>query len=219
MHYRLRGLTIRSENAAKSPAEASAALVAWIRTNVRARNSLDFGCGRLRYAPHLAARSTRLTIVDSAEQLDRKIKTQRRVTSVREIAVRRWPDCRVLTIEQAWIGFPERYDFVLCANVLSAIPSRTIRRRSLRSIRASLAPGGRVLVVNQHTNSYFTQARARPDAAHHLDGWILPSTRGAAYYGVLSRDKVVRILRGHGFEVIDAWIEGQSNWVLGQNSR
>ncbi|MGQ0554923.1 MAG: methyltransferase domain-containing protein [Nitrospiraceae bacterium] len=216
MHYLIKGSIIRSENAAKSPAEASRRLVAWIRNNVRSDSSLDFGCGRLRYTPHLAARSECLAIVDSAEQLNRKIRTRRGVTSVREIALRRWPGCQIFTAEQAWRGLPEKYNFILCANVLSAIPSKIIRRRFLNAIRMLLVQGGQVLVVNQHTNSYFTNARLRSNAKSHLDGWILQSARGAAYYGVLNRDRVVRIMRSHGFEIIDAWIEGQSNWVLGR---
>ena len=170
MHYNLKGLAIRSENAAKSPREVSRRLVDWIHGNVHANASLDFGCGRLRYTPYLAARSNRLAIVDSPQQLDRKIRTRRGVTSVREIAMHRWPGCQVFTTEQTWGGLPEKYDFILCANVLSAIPSRTIRGRPLNAIRMLLADGGRVLVVNQHTNSYFTNARSRPNAKSHLDG-------------------------------------------------
>jgi hypothetical protein len=214
MRYRVHGFTVRSENAAKSPGEASGGLVAWIRANVRVRTCLDYGCGRLRYAEHLAHRAERLALVDSEEQLNRLIDTPSGPSTIGALGRRRWSHSRVYTTKEFWRGLPTRYDFVLCANVLSAIPSKNVRTRSLRAIQRCLSSDGQVLVVNQHTNSYFTAARNHAHAVPHLDGWLIPSRRGAAYYGVLKRDKVIRILRGHRFRIIDAWIEGQSNLVL-----
>ena len=214
VRYSVEGLTVRSENAAKSPAEASRPLVNWLLKHVLADAALDYGCGRLRYSSHLARRSQRLALVDSDLQLDRPTYIGRRSTSVREHAKARWPACTVYSLDEFWLGVPDRYGFVLCANVLSAIPSRTIRSRSLNSIRQCLSSDGRLLVVNQHTNSYFSEASRRRGSRRHLDGWILPSKNAASYFGVLGKAKSIRILRAHGFRILDAWIEGQSNYVL-----
>ncbi len=111
-----------------------------------------------------------------------------------------------------------RYDFVLCANVLSAIPSRQLQARSLRAIRASLSNQGECLFVNQHTNSYFRHARESLEATNHLDGWVLRSSRGASYYGILARDKILRILKANGFQVQKDWVDGQSTFVLAGRS-
>ncbi|MFI5397645.1 MAG: hypothetical protein ACHQ9S_19070 [Candidatus Binatia bacterium] len=137
-----------------------------------------------------------------------------RLTTIREEARKTWPRCRIYSIDRFWSGIKERYDFVLCANVLSAIPSRRDRSRSLRAILACLTSTGTVLVVNQHTNSYFTKASTTPHALKYLDGWLLRSPKGPAYFGVLGKDKVKRLLCAHGFRIRDAWIEGQSNYVL-----
>jgi Methyltransferase domain len=214
MHYRIRGLTIRSENAAKTPREVSRPLAEWLERNIHVGAALDYGCGRLRYTPYLARCCETLGLVDSLDQLDRTTRIAGRLTNIRAHAMRKWPGCRVYSVEEFWGGVRERYDFVLCANVLSAIPSQGIRSRSLRAIHGCLSRSGTILVVNQHTNSYFTEAGNKSNSVLHLDGWILRSTRGPAYFGILRRDKINRLLRAHGFHVQDGWIEGQSNYVL-----
>lgn len=214
MRYRVRGLTLRSENAAKTPRERSRPLAKWLCDNVRGDAAMDYGCGRLRYTPFLARNCRALGLVDSAIQLDRPTLIGGRASTIRAAAMETWPRCRIYTLEDFWRGIEERYDFVLCANVLSVIPSRRIRSRSLRAIRACLSRQGTVLVVNQHTNSYFTQAANSPHSFDHLDGWILKSRKGPAYFGVLRQDEVRKLLCRHGFQVRGAWVEGQSNYVL-----
>jgi Methyltransferase domain len=214
MRYRILGTEVRSENAAKPMGQPFQALVRWLASRSRVSAALDYGCGKLRYTPYLARSCLALGIVDSNVQLERPQLIDGRLTSVSRYARRRWPQCRVYVVEQFWAGVRERYDFVLCANVLSAIPSRRARSRSLRAIKACLPPGGECLVVNQHANSYFQEAKRRAGAVAHLDGWMLHSLRGACYYGILGRDKTVRILRSVGFAVLDAWVEKQSTFVL-----
>jgi len=176
VRYRIRGFEVRSENAAKSHHQISHGLATWLSRNVRGGAVLDYGCGRLRYVQYLARRAEVVGLVDSDVQFDRPFSVGRRLTTVRLEAKRRWPFCRVYSIQDFLVRGPtERYDFILCANVLSAIPSRRVRSDSLRAIHRSLVPGGQVLVVNQHTNSYFTNIRKRPGAIRLLDGWLLPS--------------------------------------------
>lgn len=214
MRYQVGGLTIRSENAAKSPKEGSAALVRWIGSNVQVKSALDFGCGRLRYTGYLARASERIAIVDSAEQLERRVRVAKTQKTIREYALEKWPRCQVYSLPEAWAGLGQHFEFILCANVLSAIPSKRIRSRSIRAMRDSLAPRGRALIVNQHRNSDFTNVSKRYDTVRHLDGWLNPTPYGAAYYGILPQQKVLRIVRGHGLHVLESWNEGQSNWVL-----
>lgn len=214
MRYSVQGLTVRSENAAKTPGQASRPLVNWLLKNVAADAALDYGCGRLRYSRHLARRCQRVDIVDSEHQLDRPTRIGRQATTVRAYAIARWPSCKIYTLDEFWLGVPDRYGFVLCANVLSTIPSRIVRSRSLQSLRRCLSSKGRMLVVNQHTNSFFAEMCGRPGSTKHLDGWLLRSGKTASYFGILRRTKTVRILQAHGFRIVDSWIEGQSNYVL-----
>jgi hypothetical protein len=214
VHYNAKGMLVKSENAAKPMADAAGPLVEWLRGRPVMESALDYGCGKLRYTPYVAARSRYLGLVDSSEQLDRVQRIDGVETTVRQYAKEKWPGCRIYELTEFWKGVSHTYDFILCANVLSAIPCPKVRARSLRSLRRGLTPRGTVLVVNQHTNSYFKEASSRPEAIAHLDGWLLPSRGGASYYGILTKDKVVELLKRHGFVIAQTWIDGQSNYVL-----
>lgn len=194
--------------------DAAGPLVEWLKQRPCTASALDYGCGKLRYTPHLAARSKDLGITDSTVQLDRIQRVGRRMTSVRQYVHERWPTCHIYDLAQFQQGIPYSYDFILCANVLSAIPCPKIRARSLRALRTALAPNGMLLVANQHTNSYFGKARQKPEAFAHLDGWVLQSRNGYAYYGILNRESTIKVLARFGFAVVDAWTDGQSNYVL-----
>ena len=218
MRYRLHGIEIRSENSAKPAEDAAAPLLAWLRSRNPVRSALDYGCGKLRYARYVAGMCTKLGIVDSRIQLDRSQRISGRLTTVRQYAHKTWPGVLVYDLESFWKGIPERYDFVLCANVLSAIPCPRVRAKSLRAVSAALSATGELLVVNQHTNSYFGMVKSKADTLRHLNGWILQSRSGGAYYGILNKATVIELLCRHGFAIIDAWIDGQSNYVLARRN-
>lgn len=214
MRYQIKGMLIRSENAAKPMTDAAGPVVEWLKQRPWTHSALDYGCGKLRYTPHLAARSKHLGITDSAVQLNRIQRIGGRMTNVREHADEYWPACHIYELDQFWQGIRRRYGFILCANVLSAIPCPRIRAKSLRALHATLTSNGTLLIVNQHANSYFTQARERSEAFPYLDGWVLQSRKGAAYYGILNQESTIRVLTRFGFVIVDAWKNGQSNYVL-----
>ena len=214
MRYNIKGTEIRSENAAKPASDAAAYLVDWLYHRERTRCALDYGCGKLRYTHHLARRIKHIGIVDSDVQLTRIQQIDGQQTSVAEYAKGHFASLTLQSLPNFWRKPARRFEFILCANVLSAIPSITVRAKSLRAIRVCLEPGGRILFVNQHTNSYFTEVRNRPTTRPHLDGWIAKSKAGASYYGILSKDLVITLLVRFGFRVEEAWVEGQSNYVL-----
>lgn len=153
-------------------------------------------------------------MVDSDVQLNRVQIIDEEYTSVRAYVEKKWPESRIHELKAFWKNPLYGYHFVLCANVLSAIPCPRARARSLRSIHATLSESGQVLFVNQHTNSYFTKAKRHPNAIAHLNGWIAPSNTTASYYGVLNREVVIKLISRFGFVIEKAWIEGQSNYVL-----
>jgi hypothetical protein len=214
MRYKVGNLEIRSENAAKPMSDAAVPLVDWIAQHDHVKAALDYGCGKMRYTKHIAKKCTSLGIVDSTIQLTRLQRINGIVTTIQEYAKSKWPTCRIYKVEEFWGGIHESYNLILCANVLSVIPCARTRAKSLRSIHTALAMDGELLVVNQHTNSYFTDIRRKPSTRRHLDGWIAQSRKGANYYGILNKDSVIRLLIRYGFRVKDSWIEGQSNYVL-----
>jgi hypothetical protein len=127
MHYRVRGRLIATELAAKPPSQASAHLLAFLKRYKRVVHAADYGCGKLRYAGALSAMADSVTLVDSPEQLDRQQVIDGEHTTVRQLAEQRWPTARIETVSQFQVRSKPRFDFVLCANVLSAIPTRSAR--------------------------------------------------------------------------------------------
>jgi len=219
VHYKISGIEIRTENAAKSATDTSNGLVTWLNRREYTPSALDYGCGKLRYTDHLAQRSKHLGIVDSEVQITRMQRIDGQYTSVQEYVKKKWPGCRIHILEKFWNDPSDLYDFVLCANVLSAIPCPKARAKSLRSIYAALRPKGQVLFVNQHTNSYFTKVRKRPSTSLHLDGWITQSRGAASYYGILNKDSVAKLIVRYGFVIKEAWVQGQSNYVVASKEK
>lgn len=214
MQYKIRGKIIASELAAKPPSQASRYLAAWLRNHDSVPAAVDYGCGKLRYTAALAGMAKSLTLVDSSVQLDRQQSIDGKLTTVRLLAKKKWPSVRIETVTEFEANLRPKFDFALCANVLSAIPDETVRSRALTSIKKRLKARGKLLVVNQHTNSSFTQLSERDDTIAHLDGWMMQRKNSASYYGILDRKKTRDILEGEGYRILDHWVEGQSNYAL-----
>lgn len=213
MLYKVERLEIHSENAAKPCSQSSAALNRWLRRMPQVQRALDYGCGKLRYTPLIADKCAELALVDSSIQLDRIQKIRGKKTTVRMYAKRRWPRCQIFSIEE-FEQCRVRYEFVLCANVLSAIPDQRVRSSALLRIASALAKKGTCLFVSQYRNSYFKEVARSPHAKRHLDGWILETQRGAYYYGILSKEKLIYLVSTHNLSVVQAWTEGESAYVV-----
>lgn len=214
MHYRVGPSLIRSEYTAKSMRQPSHQTVTWLRTHSNTTHALDYGCGRLRYAVHLAPRSQSLTLVDSHQQLSRVQLLGRQRCSVIDYVDRYWPHARCVPIA-TFAADSQRYSVALCANVLSAIPEETVRARAMKLIAGKLLPRGRVLFVTQYQNSYFEVARARSNARPHLDGWILDTERGSYFYGLIPRLKLEQLVEANNMMVVDSWSHNGSAYVVG----
>lgn len=213
MIYKVIGVEIHSENTAKPTSQPNKALLKWICKQEVVNRVLDFGCGKLRYAGALAKRCHNLTLVDSEIQLNRKQKIANQFTTVREYAKKRWKNCILLNAEE-FRECKNKYDLILCANVLSAIPSSRSRSDVLNLILKSLKKNGKCLFVTQFKNSYFSKMLHSKRAKAHLDGWILKTKRGNYYYGIIPKMKLERILKLHGYYIYQSWIKGESVFVL-----
>jgi len=200
VRYRVRGVIVRSENAAKPAAQASKAVRDWLRRQPNVADALDYGCGKLRYAVDIAARAKRVTFVDSAVQIMRPQCLLGRRTTILDLVKQRWPSSRVLDAG-AFRGDARMYDLALCANVLSAIPSRRARLDVLRAIRQRLKPNALCLLVSQYRNSDFAAAASRPDAEPYQDGWLLRGRRVASFYAPLGAARLGAMARHAGFSV------------------
>lgn len=214
MRYSIGERVVRSENAARPAEKPCRDLVVWLQRNGPWRDALDYGCGKLRYARVLVERCERLTVVDSEVQLDRTQVIFSDLTSVRDYVSKEWKRARALGLAE-FAADRRRYDFVLCANVLSAIPQRQIQRTVIESLRERLRRTGRVLFTAQYTNSYFREVAESGRAIPHLDGWLVDSLRGPAYFGVLNKEAIASLIAPLGVRVVAAWHAGQQAYVLG----
>lgn len=213
VHYKIKGVEIHSENAAKPASQASSTLIEWLEKRPKVNTALDFGCGKLRYSKNLYAKCQHLTLVDSLIQLERNQKLRGENTNVFDYVKKHWSRARALDIDKFKMD-RTKFDFILCSNVLSAIPDVTIRNEVLQNLYKALQKNGECLFVTQYRNSYFNQVKNSKQATLHLDGWILKTIRGNFYYGILPLTKVVRLAKQHKFDIKDSWIKDGSAFVL-----
>jgi 2-polyprenyl-3-methyl-5-hydroxy-6-metoxy-1,4-benzoquinol methylase len=209
MRYRVRGLDIRSENAAKPHMQRSQAVVQYLRRLNPAESVLDFGCGKLRYADLIAKLGTQALLVDSQIQLTRKQRVRGKMSTVADVAISLYSNVKVLASEKL-DSVRDRYDIVTCINVLSVIPDRAALREALRTIRRLTKRSGFAVFVNQHRNTYFKQfAGGTP----HLFGHLYQGRNGASYYGIMTKERVEKLLRRAGFTIGTSWNDREINFV------
>ena len=200
VRYRVNGLEIRSENAAKPVGQASAYLVRWLNERRPVAATADVGCGKLRYAGPLLQLSRVQVLHDER-------------TTIRDYGPRRWSGSRVLSVAE-FESDPLQYEFILCANVLSAIPDVEARVRLLRTIRAKLRADAECLLVSQFRNSYFTSRRLDSGTFKYLDGWVTVYSRGASFYGLIDPAGLAKTASAAGLKVRSCWRQGQSGYLV-----
>lgn len=213
MRYKIKGDIIRSENAAKPHHQASRVMIEWIASQPQLGRVLDYGCGKLRYAPYLLSKATHLTLVDSEIQLSRVQQIHGERTTIRDYAQSKWAGTKVASAE-TFVAEATKYDFILCSNVLSAIPCVKTRKLVLASLFSAMKSDGQCLFTTQYRNSCFKQMAAMPSAESHLDGWIVKSKGMTSYYGILPKEKLERILRQNCYKILKSWHSGESAYVL-----
>lgn len=213
MRYKVSGLEIRSENAAKPACCAGTWMLNWISCLRKDETGLDLGCGKLRYTVHLAGALASVTAVDSALQVDRTQTLFGLSASVRAYAIAHLPNVRVCALEEdAWQR--DRYAVVLCSNVLSAIPSRRVRKRLVATAYRLIAIGGTFLLTTQYRNSHFSGWKSNPQAYRYCDGFLVRTARGASFYGLIDSVALTNLCRSAGFSVVKAGHEKELAYVI-----
>lgn len=187
-------------------------VLSWIRALPDDLICLDYGCGRLRYTKHLASQTASATAVDSRAQLSRVMTIYGERCTILEFVARHGTRINILPAED--FDLKSQFDFAICINVLSSIPSIRWRRQVLRSIHSALVPGGGALFANQHRNSYFRGYPGRLGAKRHLDGWLIPHDHGLWFYGLIPADPLCEMLTGIGFSTIYSGCRGQSAFAF-----
>ena len=213
MHYRIKSGIVKSENAAKSTKEASAYLLGLLKQFGQFDQVLDYGCGKLRYAVHLQRQAKKLTLVDSDIQLSRPLDLFGTKTSIREFVRKNWPNTRVLD-QREFPSDRRRYDFILCANVLSSIPANRTRLSILRSFAKCLKRNGCCLVICQHTNSYFWSQMRNKSVKKVGDGFVKGDKDSLSFYGLIPPDRLRQLVLDAGLTIEKSWVNDQSCYIV-----
>lgn len=218
MRYKIHGEIIRSENAAKPISQASQYLSEWLIKHSSFKTAVDYGCGKLRYSGILASKCGHLVLVDSEIQLIRNQRLDGTFSNIYEYACEKWPNTRILTSDQ-FDTHKGQYEFFLCSNVLSAIPSVSVRAHILQTMLTHLSDKGTALITTQYRNSYFNQIIKSQNATPYDQGWLLRTKRGTFYYGIIMPKTLNKFVEKCGFSIHSHWTHKGSAYVLcGKNS-
>ncbi len=197
VHYRIsRDIIIKTENAAKPESQASQYLKSILDGVPQVASSFDYGCGKLRYLNAILHKTDALAVVDFEIQLSRLQVIKERVTSIREV-VRRSNRISAYN-ETEFDKFSTRYDRGFCINVLSIVPTPSVRKHILEVIYAHLKPEAHCLFVVQYRNSDFTRMSKMPNARKWRDGFLINSLRGYSFFGLIRPERLKRMLERAG---------------------
>lgn len=194
MHYEINGYMIKSENAALSTTQTNANIIKYISDLCMGQLYLDYGCGKCRYSKQLCEKAKQVVLVDSEIQITRTQKIHNETTSVQEYAKNHLKNATVFSLhDENWKV--KEYDFILCTNVLSAIPDMDEREKLLENIASLLSNDGTALISVQYSNSYFKTYETNPKAIKHEDGWIIKKGNSYSFYGIIKPDKLIEMCK------------------------
>ena len=210
LNYKINGITIRSENAAKPHTMPSSYLCNYIKGSIKNGRALDFGCGKLRYSEQLVNKFETVTFLDSRKQLERVQIIRGVRTTIPEYVTNNYKNANVVPFESI-DKITSHYDFILCANVLSAIPCKSTIYKIISAVRELLKSDGEAMIVNQYKSSYFKKYES---GIKHLHGYIYQNSRNASYYGLLDENVVSKICLDNNLEIIKSWSKAGSSYVV-----
>lgn len=208
MHYKIKGHSIKSHNAAKPHTQSSKQVIEELEETVVTGQILDLGCGKLRYSDYLNGLSENICFADSRVQLERIQVIKGIRCSVKEYVAQYYPSSRCVAIEDIQ-EISDQFDFIFCSNVLSAIPCEKTLNATMSIIYNLLSDSGRALIVNQHRSSYFKKFEM---GSPHLHGYLYKGNRGSSYYGIIDKSTIEDLSRKHGFS-IKAFVRGDRTFA------
>lgn len=218
MRYKFKGVELRTENAAKPYRQRSSWVVDQISQIPAGAVALDYGCGKFRYTIPLSRRVRHVCAVDSFFQIERDQQVANRRTSLRKYAKKYLKNVSVHEIDSpSWRRL--RFDFILCANVLSVIPHKSIRLRVLRELRGVLKRNGQLLVSTQFRNTHFSHWKKHSGADWVRDGWFVQGLRGASFYAIIPPNKLGQLCRSAGLIVSRMGSKGETGYVFAERRR
>lgn len=212
MHYNInQDIIIKSENAAKSNLQPNKYVLDYFKGIYNMDLVLDYGCGKLRYTIPLCNLAEKVIAIDSEEQITRKQRIWAEQTSIIDYSDR-INNLQVYSIrENKWKSY--KYDFILCSNILSAIPYDSERFEVLNNIKELLNYKGRALITTQYRNSYFSTYESRNNTFKYHDGWIIKNKSYYSFYGLISTERLVGYCNKGGLSIEKIDIHDGSSFI------
>lgn len=212
MHYKIKNLVIKSEYAAKSVRQPSSTILKIINNLSKDLIVLDYGCGKLRYTIPLSKVVNLVYSIDSEEQLLRNQKINDVTSNIFSYANKYFNNVYIYDLKSAQWKY-KKYDFVLCANVLSAVPLYEDRIQIIRNIIDVLKQDGQALITTQFYNSYFCTYADKKNSIKYYDGWIIKSKNYSSFYGMIGIKKLKYYARIAGAKIINAYTRNGSAYL------
>lgn len=197
MHYKVNQSLIKSELAAKPPAQTNKYVIKWINSLNHNNIVLDYGCGKLRYSIPLSKALKKVYIYDSDIQINRKQVINGNKVKIRKLVENEYANMFIID-EITNNNYYKMFDYVLCSNVLSAIPFSNIRINILKKIKRLLKKDGELFINVKYRYSYF---KNYPNSYKYNDGYIRDYKNVSYFYGIIKPNKLERILKNVGFKI------------------
>jgi len=157
-----------------------------------------------------------LVLIDSEIQINRKQIICDVLTTVKDYANTYLVNTNVCALENSQ-GLNLKFNFILCSNVLSAIPSTDDRILLLNNIKKFLDRDGKALITVQYYNSYFNTYSNNPKTAEYNDGWIIPKGNNFTYYGIIKPQILIEYCERAGLNIKEKCLKDGSIYLTVQN--
>lgn len=193
---------VKSQNAALTTQQPNKKIVDYISTLPDNIEALDYGCGKLRHSILLYYKCSQLVVIDSNIQLERIQRISNQEISVIEYIKNYMPNAKAIPLHDINIIY-KKYDFILCTNVLSAIPSLDERIVVINNIKKYLKPKGKALISVQYRNSYFNTYKNNENAKRYLDGWLIKRGVNYSFYGLIMPNDLIKLCINHGLKILN----------------
>ncbi len=200
MHYQIGDCIVKSENAALPTNQTNKIVLSYLENLPNGIIALDYGCGKCRYTKYLNKKTEKIVLLDSVIQISRIQRICDENLSVVEYAERYLSNSYVYPIESYNFG-EEKFDFILCTNVLSAIPILNERYNILNNIYKMLKPSGYALISIQYSNTYFKNYKNKNGARKFGDGWLIKKGNNYSFYGIILPDKLIEMCQSVGLQI------------------
>ena len=195
---------VKSENAALSTSQTNKVVLKYIENIPDNINILDYGCGKCRYSLQLGKKAKHITLLDSQVQISRMQTIYSNRTTVELFASSNLKNASVCSIEN-FDFTKQQFDFILCSNVLSAIPDKNERKKLLDNIYNILLDNGIALITVQYRNSYFNTYNNREGVEKYQDGWLIKKNNSFSFYGIIYPEKLIEMCLNANLEVVNSY--------------